>query len=236
MRRSPCWAGSAPRRRAPRPGCRRPASTAAPDQPAGKAAHPAYAAGISPGRWPRPSGRRSWMRCTAAGSLTWLRTRSGRRCWTRAPTSARCPPTTGCCARPARAGSGAPGHPPRHRQARARRGRAEPGVLLGHHQAARPGEMDLLPPVCDPGHLQPVRRGLDGRHPRVRRPGREADRRDLRQTGHQPRPAEHPRRPRLLDDLQAGRAAARRPRRHPVPLPARTSATTTRTPRRSSRP
>ena len=32
-------------------------------------------------------------------------------------------------------------------------------------------------------------------------------------------PAEHPRRPRLLDDLQAGRAAARRPGRHPVPLP-----------------
>ena len=39
------------------------------------------------------------------------------------------------------------------------------------------------------------------------------------EAGHQPRAAEHPRRPRLLDDLQAGRAAARRPRRHPVPFP-----------------
>ena len=31
---------------------------------------------------------------------------------------------------------------------------------------------------------------------------------------------DHPRRPRLLNDLQARRAAARRPRRHPVPFPA----------------
>ena len=33
------------------------------------------------------------------------------------------------------------------------------------------------------------------------------------------RAADHPRRPRHLDDLQAGRVPARRPRRHPVPLP-----------------
>ena len=33
---------------------------------------------------------------------------------------------------------------------------------------------------------QPLRRRLDGRHPRIRRPGREADRRDLRETGHHP--------------------------------------------------
>jgi hypothetical protein len=65
----------------------------------------------------------------------------------------------------------------------------------------------------------PVRRGLDGRHPRVRCPRGEADRGDLRQAGHQPRPAQHPRRPRFLDDVQAGRAAARRPGHHPVPLP-----------------
>ena len=37
--------------------------------------------------------------------------------------------------------------------------------------------------------------------------------------GISPRPAHHPRRPRLLDDVQAGRAAAGRPRRHPVPQP-----------------
>ena len=37
--------------------------------------------------------------------------------------------------------------------------------------------------------------------------------------GYRPRAAQHPCRPRLLDDLQASRAAARRPRRHPVPFP-----------------
>ena len=94
----------------------------------------------------------------------------------------------------------------------------KPGLFVGHHQAARPGEMDLLPPVRDLGHLLPLRGRLDGRRPGVSGPGREADRRDLRQAGHHPRPAEHPRRPGFLDDLQAGRAAARRPRRHPVPL------------------
>ena len=80
----------------------------------------------------------------------------------------------------------APGHPPGRGQARAGGHRAEPGLVLGHHQAARPGEMDLLLPLRDPGHLQPLRRRLDGRHPRVRRPGGEADRRDLREAGHQP--------------------------------------------------
>ena len=43
--------------------------------------------------------------------------------------------------------------------------------------------------------------------------------RDLRQAGHHPRPAQPPRRPRQLHDIQAGRAAAGRPRDHPVPLP-----------------
>ena len=82
---------------------------AAPDQPAAAAgrSRSRTPSGSSRGRWPRPSGRRSWMRCTAAGSLTWPPTKSGRRCWTRAPTWGRCPPTTGCCARPAKAGSGA---------------------------------------------------------------------------------------------------------------------------------
>ena len=71
--------------------------------------------GSSRGHWLRPSERRSWTRCTAAGSLTWRRTRFGRCCWTRAPTSARSPPTTGCCARPARAASGAARQPIRPR-------------------------------------------------------------------------------------------------------------------------
>ena len=58
--------------------------------------------------------------------------------------------------------------------------------------------------------------------PRIRGAGRGADPPDLRQAGHRPRPADHPRRPRLVDDLQAGGVPARRPRRHPVALaPAR---------------
>ena len=65
-----------------------------------------------------------------------------------------------------------PGHPPCRGQARAHGRRAEPGLVLGHHQAARPGEMDVLLPLRHPRHLLPVRRRLDGRHPRVRRPGR----------------------------------------------------------------
>ena len=31
-----------------------------------------------------------------------------------------------------------------------------------HHEASRPGQVELLPPVRDPGHLQSLRRGLDG--------------------------------------------------------------------------
>jgi putative transposase len=54
---------------------------------------------------------------------------------------------------------------------------------------------------------------------RVRGPRREADRGDLRKAGHRPRAAGHPRRPGQLDDFQAGGVPARRPRRHPVPLP-----------------
>ena len=212
---------------------------AAPDQPAAAEGRrrSRTPSGSSRGRWPRPSGRRSWMRCTATGSLTWPRTKSGRSLLDEGTYLG----SVSTYYRVLReAGESrerrASGHSSRRGQARARRRRAEPGLLVGHHQAARPGEVDLLPPVRDLRHLQPLRRRLDGRHPRVRGPGREADRRDLRQAGHHPRPAEHPRRPRLLDDLQAGRAAAGRPGRHPVPLPARTSPTTTRTPRRSSRP
>ena len=40
---------------------------------------------------------------------------------------------------------------------------AQPGVVLGHHQAQRSGQMDVLPPVRDPGHLQPPCRRLAAR-------------------------------------------------------------------------
>ena len=175
------------------------------------------AAGAGTGRAAGDPGRAAQR----AGSLTRRRPRCGRCCWMRAPTWDRCPPITGCCARPARAGSGArrPPTPPR----------SSPSWLPTGPNQVYSWDITKLhgPAKWTYYHLyvildiyQPVRRGLDGRHPRVRRPGREAHRRDLRQAGHRPRAADHPRRPRLLDDLQAGRAAARRPRRHPVPLPA----------------
>ena len=41
--------------------------------------------------------------------------------------------------------------------------RAEPGVVMGYHQAQGAGQMDLLLPLCDHGHLQPLRGRLDGR-------------------------------------------------------------------------
>ena len=61
---------------------------------------------------------------------------------------------TGRGDRLARTAEGTPpaGHASGCGQARTRVDRAEPGLLLGHHQAARPGEMDLLPPVRDFPH------------------------------------------------------------------------------------
>ena len=181
-----------------RPACRRPPGTGGTGSARRRRSRPRSRtlSGSSRGRWPPPNGRRSWTCCTASGSLTWPRTKSGRRCSTRAPTSARSPPTTGSSRGRRKPGAARAGHPSRRRQARAGGHRTEPGLVLGHHQAARPGEMDLLPPVRDPRHLQPLRGRLDGRHPRVRRPGREAHRRDLRQAGHRPRAAHPPRRPR----------------------------------------
>ena len=56
---------------------------------------------------------------------------------------------------------------------------AEPGLELGHHQAARPGDVDVLLPVRDPRHLQPLRRRLDRPAPGDRAARRAADRRDV---------------------------------------------------------
>jgi hypothetical protein len=36
-----------------------------------------------------------------------------------------------------------------------REGRAQPGLVIGHHQADGTGEIILLLSVCHPGHLQP---------------------------------------------------------------------------------
>ena len=63
----------------------------------------------------------------------------------------------------------------------------ESSLELGHHQAARPGQVDLLLPLRDPRHLQPLRRRLDGGAARERGPRRAPHRRDLREARHSPR-------------------------------------------------
>jgi putative transposase len=45
-------------------------------------------------------------------------------------------------------------------QARAAGHPAQPGLVLGHHQAGRPGQVDLVLPVHDHRHLQPLRARL----------------------------------------------------------------------------
>jgi hypothetical protein len=50
-------------------------------------------------------------------------------------------------------------------QTGAGRDRTEPSVVVGHQQATRPGEVDLLLPVRRDRRVQPLRRRLDGRDP-----------------------------------------------------------------------
>ena len=86
------------------------------------------------------------------------------------------------------------------------------------HQAARPGQGHLVPPVRDHRHLLPVQPVLD------RIPGRGLGVGDrLHRRGHraQRRRAAHcARRPRHVDDIEAGVGAADRSRGHPVAFPA----------------
>jgi hypothetical protein len=81
---------------------------------------------------------------------------------------------------------------------------AKSGVELGHREVTRAGQVDLLPLIRHPGHLQPLRGGLDVGRTRNRRVGKAADRRHMRQTRHRCRRSDHPRRPRDLDDFAAG--------------------------------
>jgi transposase len=75
---------------------------------------------------------------------------------------------------------------------------------LGHHQAARPREMDLLLPLRDPRCVQPLRHRLDGRDARKRGVGQETDRGKLRETTHPARSTHPACRSRHLDEFQAG--------------------------------
>ena len=72
---------------------------------------------------------------------------------------------------------------------------AQRDLLLGHHQAARPTEVDLLLPLRDHRHLQPLRARLDARPSRTRTPRGTAVGRHHRQAARRPRPAHRPCRP-----------------------------------------
>jgi hypothetical protein len=82
-----------------------------------------------------------------------------------------------------------------------------------------PVKWDLLLPLRDPGHLQLLRSRLDGRPSGERRPGRAADRRDVRESRDRAGAAHDPRRSRILDDLQARRLAPGLSRGHARPQP-----------------
>ena len=122
----------------------------------------------------------------------------------------------------ARTGARAPRAAPASalRGAGAARRAAQRGVLVGHHQAQGPGDLDVLLPLRDPRRLQPLRRRLDRPAPRglARRQG--PHRPSLRAAAHPARSADGARRSRQLDDQQARRVPARRSRRPQDPQPA----------------
>ena len=98
--------------------------------------------------------------------------------------------------------------------------RSQSGLVLGHHQAVGAGEMDLLPPLRDPRHLQPLRGGLDAGQPRKRTPGRAVDPRDGRQAGRRSRPIDDPQRSWAVDAFADRGPTPGHAGDHQVPQPA----------------
>ncbi len=79
------------------------------------------------------------------------------------------------------AGAARPAQPPRLHQAGVARRTPERGLVVGHLEAQRPGQVDVLSPVRDPRRVQPLRGLLDRAATRTRgarqspdRPGRRA--------------------------------------------------------------
>ena len=96
---------------------------------------------------------------------------------------------------------------------------AQPGLELGHHQAARARRSGPTS-TCTSSSTSSAATWSAGWSPTARAPtlaerliAETFAKQDIR-----PRAADPPCRPRLLDDLQAGRVPARRPRRHQDPL------------------
>ena len=59
----------------------------------------------------------------------------------------------------------ASGHPPSRLETGTGCLPAQFRMVMGYHEAARPGQVELVLPVCDLGHLLPLRRWVDGRYP-----------------------------------------------------------------------
>ena len=77
---------------------------------------------------------------------------------------------------------------PNYVRAGTARNRPQATLVVGHHQVEGPHEVDLFPPLRDPGCVQSLRRGLDGRSPRVVTVGRAAHPALLRKPRHPRRP------------------------------------------------
>ncbi len=75
---------------------------------------------------------------------------------------------------------------------------------MGHHEAERAGQVDLLLLVCDPGRIQPLRGGLDGGPAGVGCTGQRVDRCQLPEAGHRQRSTHLARGPGPNDAVQDG--------------------------------
>jgi|GEM_PF-3532065 len=78
---------------------------------------------------------------------------------------------------------------------------------------------DLLLPLHDYRHLQPLRPRVDAGPGRTCQPGRGSHGRNHREPAHRARRAHHPLGPWITDDRPAGRPPAGRPRRHQISQP-----------------
>ena len=93
-------------------------------------------------------------------------------------------------------GAARPGAASGVRETGARGDGPESDLVVGYHEAERADPLPVLLAVCDPGSLQSLRRGLDGRRARERPPGPAPDRGDVPQATHRSAATHDPRGPR----------------------------------------
>ena len=96
----------------------------------------------------------------------------------------------------------------------------KPMLVVGHHQAEGARQMELLLPLRDPGHLQPLCGGLDGGHPGKLPPGQGLDRPELLQAGDRSGWSHPACRSWLVDEFQSTGLATGRSGSHQVSLSA----------------